>query len=140
MESQSFSCRKALFFTQQTIAILAQRQLETGIKLYLEAALVADQLGRLSDAAEYAPIVHEFFTQAFALFEGNPVDSKIQCRCIIAMIGKLVESRCLGKSEYESLIMKTAQFGAKVQNKPQQCEMVSMCAYLFYVVAEDVSA
>jgi vacuolar protein sorting-associated protein 35 len=136
-KEKTISCRKALLFTQQTIAILAQRKLETGIKLFLEAALVADQLGRLGDKTEYAPIVHEFFSQAFALYEGNPVDSKIQCRCIIAMIGKLVEVRCLGKDEYESLIMKTAQFGAKVQNKPQQCEMVAMCAYLFYVVEED---
>jgi len=126
-----------LLFTQQTIAILAQRKLETGIKLHLEAALLADQFGRISDRAEYAPIVNEFFSQAFALYEGNPVDSKIQCRLIIAMIGKLVETRSLGKEEYESLIMKTAQFAAKVQNKPQQCEMVSMCAYLFYVVDED---
>lgn len=99
--------------------------------------MVADQLGRIGDKSEYAPIVQEFFSQAFALYEGHPVDSRIQCRCIIAMIGKLVEVRCLGKDQYESLIMKTAQFGAKVQNKPQQCEMVSMCAYLFYVVEED---
>lgn len=126
-----------MLFTQQTIAIIAQRKLETGVKLYLEAALVADQLGRIGDKAEYAPIVHEFFSQAFALYEGNPVDSKIQCRCVIAMIGKLVDVRCLGKDEYESLIMKTAQFGAKVQNKPQQCEMVATCAYLFYVAEED---
>lgn len=99
--------------------------------------MVADQLGRIADKVEYAPIVHEFFLQAFALYEGNPVDHIIQCRCIISMIGKLVEVRCLGKEEYESLIMKVAQFGAKVQNKPQQCEMVAMCAYLFYVAEED---
>eukprot|EP00526_Cylindrotheca_closterium_P003190 CAMPEP_0113639908 /NCGR_PEP_ID=MMETSP0017_2-20120614/20942_1 /TAXON_ID=2856 /ORGANISM="Cylindrotheca closterium" /LENGTH=1521 /DNA_ID=CAMNT_0000551157 /DNA_START=182 /DNA_END=4747 /DNA_ORIENTATION=+ /assembly_acc=CAM_ASM_000147 len=136
-KEKAISCRKALLFTQQTIAIIAQRKLETGIKLYLEAALVADQLGRIGDKAEYAPIVHEFFSQAFALYEGNPVDSKIQCRCIISMIGKLVEVRSLGKDEYESLIMKTAQFGAKVQNKPLQCEMVAMCSYLFYVAEED---
>ena len=99
--------------------------------------MVADQLGRIGDKTEFSPVVHEFFSQAFALYEGNPVDYRIQCRCISAMIGKLVEVRCLGKDEYESLIMKVAQFGAKVQNKPQQCEMVAMCAYLFYVAEED---
>ena len=129
-------------FLQQTIAMLAKGNAEVGVKLYLDAALTADKLASIRSKEkqdEFGPIAYELISQSFALYEENAGDSKLQSRCIIAMVGTLLACRSLSKDDYERLIMKTAQYAAKMLKKSDQCEMVSLCAHLFYVVGEDVS-
>jgi vacuolar protein sorting-associated protein 35 len=48
------------------------------------------------------------------------------------MVGTLLALRSISKEDYESLITKTAQFSAKVMKKPDQCQLVALCAHLFY--------
>lgn len=132
------SCRKVLIFTQQSIAALSMSNPETGVKLYLEAALITDKFGK-QEKEMFGPISYEFISQSFALYEANSGDSRLQTRCIKAIVGTLVACRCLSKEDYEGLIMKTAQYAAKMLKKPDQCEMVALCSNLFYVVGEDVS-
>jgi vacuolar protein sorting-associated protein 35 len=133
------SCRKVFIFVQQTIATLAKGRPETGVKLYLEAALTADKFGSKQAAGQdaFGPIAYELISQSFALYEEHSGDSKLQSRCIVAMIGALLACRSLSKEDYESLIMKTAQYAAKMLKKTDQCAMVATCSYLFYVVGED---
>jgi vacuolar protein sorting-associated protein 35 len=128
-----------LIFTQQTIATLSKGKPETGIKLYLESALITDKLGLLAKE-EFGPISYEFISQSFSLYEENAGDSKLQSRCVKAIIGTLIACRCLSKEDYEGLIMKTAQYAAKMLKKPDQCEMVALCSNLFYLIGEDVSS
>jgi vacuolar protein sorting-associated protein 35 len=139
--SRAINCRKVLIFTQETIALLSKRKPETCIKLYLEAALVADKFGKREEGEEatFGPIAQLFLSQSLSLYEANSDDSRLQSRCVVAIIGTLLACRSLGKEEYECLIMKAAQYAAKVQKKPEQCEMVALCSHLFYVVREDVS-
>lgn len=117
--------------------MLAKGKPETGIKLYLESALTVDKLAsKKTDDSSLSTIVQEFISQSFGLYEEHSADSTIQSRCIVAMIGTLLACRSLGKSEYEGLIMKTAQYSAKIAKKPEQCAMVMQCSQLFYVIGE----
>ena len=113
------------------------------MKLYLEAALVADGIGskggdRNAEKEAFGSIAYEFISLSFSLYEEHAGESKIQSRCIVAMIGTLLACRALRKEDYERLIMKTAQYAAKMQKKSEQCEMVASCSHLFYVVGEEV--
>lgn len=115
---------------------------ETGVKLYLESALTVDKLaskgGKQATGQDaFGSIAYEFISQSFALYEEHSGDSRLQSRCIVAMIGALLACRSLNKEDYESLIMKTAQYSAKMLKKPEQCAMVAQCSHLFYVVGTD---
>ena len=129
-------------FVQQTIAYFAQCSPERGIKLYLEAALTADKLGASNDLADeretYGSIANELFSLSFNLYEERVMkDPRIQRSCLTSMIGTLLASRSLAKEDYEGLIMKTTKYGAKMVKQSEQCEMVTMCSHLFYVIDND---
>lgn len=132
------SCRKVFVFLQQTIAILAKSNVELGIKLYLQITLAADNLAALGHKDEFGPIVYELASQAFVLYEEEIGDSKAQTRSIKVMIGTLLACQTLSNEEYESLIPKAAQYSAKLLKKPDQCQMVALCAHLFYTTRDGV--
>jgi vacuolar protein sorting-associated protein 35 len=133
-----FSCRKICVFIQESIATLSKSSPEKGLKLYLDASLTADRFASIAkkgvDEPDYAPISYELLTQAVALYEEQISDGKVQYRCITSLSGTLLALRSISKEDYESLITKTAQFSAKVMKKPDQCELVALCAHLFYPV------
>ena len=134
-----FSCRKVFVFLQKTVAMLAKSNPELGVKLYLQTALAADTLAALGRREEFGPIMYELILQAFSLYEEEIGDSKAQSRNIKALIGTLMACRALSNEEYESLIPKAAQYSAKLLKKPDQCQMVALCAHLFYTTREGVS-
>ena len=54
------------------------------------------------------------------------------------MVGTLLSCRNFSEEDYDTLITKTTQYGAKLLKKPDQCRMVTMCSHLFWVgKAED---
>jgi vacuolar protein sorting-associated protein 35 len=124
---------------------LAKGNPEVGLKMYLEAALTADRYAAsttpttTTDQATWNQIAYELISQAFALYEENTGDSKLQRKCIVSSVGTLLACRSLQKEEYESVIMKMAQYAAKMLKKSDQCEMVALCSHLFFVVDENVS-
>jgi len=139
------TCRKVFVFIQQTIAYFAQSSPERGIKLYLEAALTADKLGASLEGDDskderetYGSIASELFAQSCALYEQHAmVDARLQRPCVLSFIRMLTACRSLGKEDYEGLIMKTSKYAAKMVKKNEQCEMVTLCSHLFYVMADD---
>lgn len=135
-------CRKVFVFVQEAIAIIAEAQPETSIKLYLESALMVDKFASKGDKVAsgqnaFGAIAYGFVSQAFSLYEENSGDSRLQNRCVTVMIGTLLACRSLSKEDYESLIMKVAQYSAKLLRKPEQCLMVAQCSHLFFVVGSD---
>eukprot|EP00934_Nitzschia_sp_Nitz4_P001769 Nitzschia sp. Nitz4//scaffold89_size161592//113938//118236//NITZ4_002391-RA/size161592-snap-gene-0.178-mRNA-1//-1//CDS//3329559655//1769//frame0 len=139
--AKTVGCRKVLVFVQQCIATLAKAQPERGIKLYLEAALTVDKLGKSAGAVyseknSLGSIAYELVAQSFSLYEEHSADSRLQSRCIVQMIGTVLASRSLAKEDYEGLIMKITQYSAKILKKPDQCAMVAQCAHLFYAIGE----
>ena len=132
------SCRKVFVFLQKTIAVLANAAVELAIKLYLQTTLAADNIAALGHKDEFGPIVYELLSQAFVLYEEEIGDSKAQTRNIKLMIGTLWACQTMSNEEYESLIPKAAQYSAKLLKKPDQCQMVALCAHLFYVTRDVV--
>lgn len=134
---KSVSCRKLFVFLQQTIAMIASTNAELGFKLYLQAALLADRFaGSRKEASElleeYGPMPLEFFNQAFVVYEQGITDFKTQQRCIVCIMGTLLDCCSLSDDDYQGLITKAAQFSAKTVNKSEQCRLVAQCAHLFY--------
>ena len=113
--------------------MLGRADSEIGVKLYLEAALTADTLA--IKEPEYAPVSYELLSQAYTLYEETITDSKVQQRCVTAMVGTMLAAKSLSAEDYESLVTKTAQFAAKLLKKPDQCQLVALCAHLFYPIA-----
>lgn len=120
--------------------MLATSNVEMGFKLYLQAALTADRFAgpRKDGVAElldiYGPMPYELISQAFALYEQHISDSKMQQRCVVSIMGTLLECRSLSDDDYQGLVTKTAQFSAKMFRKPDQCQLVAQCSHLFYPV------
>ena len=132
------SCRKVFVFLQKTIAMIAKSNAELGIKLYLHTALAADGFAMLGNKDEFGPIVYELISQGFVLYEEDVGDSKAQSRNLKPMIGTLLACQALSKEEYEGLIPKAAKYSAKLLKKSDQCQMVALCAHLFYRTGEGV--
>lgn len=119
--------------------MVSKASAETGVKLYLEMSLTADSFSKDVDdessaKADFVSIAYEMLSQSYSLYEETITESKAQQRCIRLMIGALLASNSLSKDDYERLITKTAQFSAKVVKKPDQCQLVALCAHLFYPV------
>lgn len=126
-------------FLEKTVAMLAKSNPELGVKLYLQIAATADTLASLGKRDEFGPIMYELISQAFTLYEEEIGDSKAQSRNIKLLIGTLLASRALSNEEYESFIPKAAQYSAKLLKKSDQCQMVALCAHLFYTTGDNVS-
>mmetsp|Transcript_8088 Transcript_8088/g.20281 ORF Transcript_8088/g.20281 Transcript_8088/m.20281 type:complete len:1509 (-) Transcript_8088:100-4626(-) len=136
---KKINCRKVFIFVQETISSLGKINPERGVKLYLQSALTADKLGCSGGDEEeklaFGSIASELVSQSFALYEESAsADSRLQSPCVVSMIGTLLACRSLSKDDYENAIMKCSKYSAKLLKKPEQCEMVSMCSHLFYVV------
>lgn len=119
--------------------MLSKSNPELGVKLYLQTAVAADNLAAQGKRDEFGPILYELLSQAFTLYEEDIGDSKAQSKNIRALIGTLMACRALSMEEYESLIPKAAQYSAKLLKKPDQCQMVALCAHLFYSTGKEVS-
>lgn len=132
----SCRCRAVLVFVQETLTTIASLDAEKGLKLYLDVSLVADKFAKLGvdDASDFSQVAHELLTQAFTLYEERVEDGKSQFRCVNSLASALLASKSLSSVEYEALVTKTAQFAARILKKPEQCQLVSLCAHLFYPV------
>lgn len=113
---------------------------ELVLKLYLNAASVADQLKQES-------ISYEFFTQCFIIYEEhllsgssskqfqNPHDTmggSLAFQSILLIANKLATLRYFKKESYENLITKLTLYGSKLLKKQDQCRSVYYCAHLWW--------
>lgn len=117
-----------------------QFNLELILKVYLNAATIADQLKQES-------IAFELFTQCFVVYEENlifnssinhsqnPHDSiggSLPYELIIVIANKLINLRYFSKDNYENLITKLTLYGSKLLKKHGQCRSVYYCAHLWW--------
>ena len=119
---------------QETIELIAKNDPEKGLKLYVEASEFADRnvSTKVVDGTDMAAISYELLRLAMTLYEDRITDVKSQCRCITSFSGSILALKSVSKENYESLITRTAQFAAKITSKPEQCQLVALCAHLFY--------
>lgn len=120
-------------FVQETIAAIARTHAERAFKLYLDVAICADQLydGDI-DEASGSQISLGLLSQALILYEEKVSDGSSQYRCISSLSSALLTIKSISNEDYESMVTKTAQFSAKILKKHEQCQLIGLCAHLFY--------
>lgn len=117
--------------------MIAQASPDSALKLYLDVALASDKL--VGTSSEMAPVAVELLNQAIVIYEDSITDSNAQRRCLRSIIGTLLSLSSFSEADYEALITKTTQFSAKLLKKPDQCELVALCSYLFFPSASGSS-
>jgi vacuolar protein sorting-associated protein 35 len=117
---------------QETITLVAKNDPEKGIKLFVIASSAADRKAAAVSVDNDDPISYELLRLALSLYEDRITDPNSQCRCVTTFSGAILALKSTSRENYESLITRTAQFAAKIASKPDQCQLVALCAYLFY--------
>jgi len=143
------SSRKIFVFLQEIVATFAPQWPEIGFKIYLDLANAASNCASLTLKADREPIENsptkgdynsmafEFMMGAFNVYENDISDSKARSMAITAMTGTLLQSCGYEKHDYETLITKCVQYGAKLFKKPHQCKIVTLCSHLFFTGDRD---
>eukprot|EP00053_Salpingoeca_punica_P015548 m.143665 g.143665 ORF g.143665 m.143665 type:complete len:783 (+) comp16744_c0_seq1:183-2531(+) len=121
--------QKIYQFCHQTATALAKAEFhELAIHLFLQSALATDA----TDCENNESIAYEFMSQAFALYEEEISDSKIQMSVISSIIGTLQTMSCFSEENHTPLITKCALISSKLVMKPDQCRCVCLCTHLFW--------
>lgn len=140
-EVPQFTTRKIFHFIIDIIsAIAASGNPEMALKLFLMAAISADECVRIAFALEnisistspLRAIAYEFFKEALILYETDITDSKAQVRALKAIVGTLLVCSNFSLEDYENLSTKLCQYANKLLKKNDQCQMVALCSHLFW--------
>jgi len=89
---------------------------DISLRLYLQAALVADGAG-------LEQLAYDSVTQAFILFEDELSDSKAQTAAIAIAVGTLHATSGFSRDNYETLATKASQYSARLLKKPDQVSL-----------------
>lgn len=100
---------------------------DKALRLFVEAAMVADQVG--SEEASY-----EFYAHGFSIYEESISDSRAQYQAICIVAGALQNSRNFSADNYDTLVSKCALYGSKLLKKPDQCRAVYYASHLWWAV------
>ena len=140
-------CERILKFSRETIMVLMKVKPELSMKLFLQAAIVADQVGVETFVYEFvtqvripiSPFLPSFplmqplsVVQALSIYEEDIADSRAKEAAITLMIGSFEQMRSLGQENQENLCTKCAQESSRLLKKPGQCRGVALSAHLFW--------
>ncbi|XP_067132335.1 vacuolar protein sorting-associated protein 35 isoform X2 [Centruroides vittatus] len=122
-------CQKIFQFCHQTITALIKAEMaELPLRLFLQGALAAGQIG----FENHETIAYEFVSQAFSLYEDEISDSKAQLAAITLIIATVEQMLCFSEENHEPLRTQCALAASKLLKKPDQCRGVSVCSHLFW--------
>lgn len=117
--------KKIFGFVHETISVLTPHFPEMSLRLFLQAAQMADRCG-------FEAIAYEFVAQAFIAYEDEISDSKAQFQAINLIVASLQTFLNFTPENYDTLVSKATQHCAKLLKKPDQCRAVYNCAHLFW--------
>eukprot|EP00744_Colponema_vietnamica_P004664 GILI01006925.1.p1 GENE.GILI01006925.1~~GILI01006925.1.p1 ORF type:complete len:820 (-),score=293.42 GILI01006925.1:31-2424(-) len=126
---RAISTRKVFQFVHEIATALVTHHPETSFRLFLQCAQAASEADIEGD---YENIAYEFIAQALIVYEDDISDSKAQFAALSLVMGTLCTVKCLGFENYDTLITKATQYGAKLLKKPDQCRAVYLCSHLFW--------
>ena len=114
-------------FVHQLITTLYTRveAPDLSLRLFLLAAEVADERG-------LEEITYEFYVQSFTVFEESVSDSRAQLQAMELIISTLYRARVFSPDNYDTLITKSALYGAKLLKRPHQAAAVLMASHLWW--------
>lgn len=118
-------CEKIFQFCLQMTNALTKVKPDMAQHLFLQGALMADQINSET-------IAYEFITQALSLSEEESSDLRSQQATITLIIGTVEHMKCLGEDNHATLRTNCAQASARLLKKPDQCRAVLTSAHLFW--------
>jgi vacuolar protein sorting-associated protein 35 len=124
-EDMQVKTKKVFGFIHKTISELSSRYPNLSLRLYLQAALMANTCG-------FQAIAYEFTTQSFICYENEISDSKLQFLSINYIVATIQNLSVFSQEEYNILVNKCYQHSAKLLKKTDQCRAVCNCAHLFW--------
>ncbi|KAG8237090.1 hypothetical protein J437_LFUL017368 [Ladona fulva] len=122
-------CEKIFHFVRQTIMALVKADLaELPLRLFLQGALAAGQIG----FENHETVAYDFMSEAFSLYEDEISDSRAQLAAITLVTGAFEATSCFSEENHEPLRTQCALAASKLLKKPDQCRGVAACAHLFW--------
>jgi vacuolar protein sorting-associated protein 35 len=118
-------------FLHQTISHLLRAvptSAEQALRSYLFAAQVAD-------STSFPNQTYDFLEQAFSIYEEHITDSKSQYTSLMGIGNSLQSTRSLDEEQFNTLALRTAQFGGKLLRRVDQARAIMSASHLWW--AED---
>ncbi|CAG9802427.1 unnamed protein product [Chironomus riparius] len=128
-ENWNEKCQKVIAFCSLTIELIARAELpELALRLYLQAAMVAGEIG----FSNYEAVAYDFMTKAFLIYEESISDLKEKVAAITMIISTTESMSFFNEDNAEPLRTNCAIAASKLLKKTDQCRSVLKCASLFW--------
>lgn len=137
-------CERIFQFSLQTITALAKKAPGVALRIFLQGALTADQVGNETITYEFISQVGVACSvggvacymylcpQAYSLYEEEITDSREQTAALTLIIGTFERLTCLGEENHETLRTNCALTSSRLLKKPDQSRSVALCAHIFW--------
>jgi vacuolar protein sorting-associated protein 35 len=100
--------------------------------LYLFAA-------QIGDSTSFPNQTYDFLEQAFSIYEDQITDSRSQYTCLMGIANTLQSTRSLDEEQYNTLALRTAQFGGKLLKRVDQARAIVCASHLWWSVESPYS-
>lgn len=117
--------KKVFGFVHETITVLSKQYPDLSLRLFLQAAMMADKCA-------FEAIAYEFVVQAFICYRDEISDSRLQFHSINYIVATLQNMKVFNQENYDTLVSKATQHCAKLLQKTDQCRAVCNCSHLFW--------
>src|SRR5215475_8774664 len=117
-------------FIHSTISQLLQRvpsSAESVLRFYLFVA-------QIGDSVAFPNQTYDFIEQAFSIYEEQITDSKSQFSCLMGIANTLQSIRSFDEEQYNTLALRTAQFGGKLLKRVDQARAIANASHLWMAV------
>lgn len=135
-------CERIFQFSLQTVTALAKEAPSVALRLFLQGALTADQVGNETITYEFISQVGVVISgcglsvgvslQSYSLYEEEVTDSREQAAAVTLIIGTFEQLTCLGEENHETLRTNCALTSSRLLKKPDQSRSVALCSHLFW--------
>jgi len=97
------------------------------LRQYLFAAQIAD-------STSFPNQTYDFLEQAFSIYEDQITDSKSQYTSLMGIANTLQSTRSLDEEQFNTLALRTAQFGGKLLRRVDQARAIVCASHLWWAV------
>jgi len=89
---------------------------------------------QISDSVSFPNQTYDFLEQAFSIYEDQITDSKSQYSALMGIANTLQSTRSLDEEQFNTLALRTAQFGGKLLRRVDQARAIVCASHLWWAV------
>ena len=91
-------------------------------------------VAQIADSTNFPNQVYDFLEQAYSIYEEQITDSRSQFTCLMGIANTLQGTRSLDEEPYNTLALRTAQFGGKLLRRVDQARAIINASHLWWSV------